>query len=258
VARRKKRQRGESLPRRIATIYGQIGRVYRHWGRGIFVLAVVVFVPLGLIDAAFGQIDTNARDPGDGFTVAAALAATGAVTATGLLGEVFFAGAIAVSLTHPEGDRPPPLRHIAGHLNYKRLIAIDILYVLIVATGLVLLVVPGIVAFVLLCLAGPAVELEDHGVRAALKRSYRLVRSDFWLVFWVIVPIEIAGDALGEAFEHLLHHEFGDTFFTAWIAESVSNAILSPLFAVGAVLIAVRLITEMDGVGPRLRSLAPR
>jgi hypothetical protein len=255
VARRKKK-RGESLPRRTATVYGQIGRVYRDWWRGIFVLALVVFVPLGLIDAAFAQIDTEALNPSDGFQVAAALAATGAVTTTGLLGEVFFAGAIAVSLTHPEGDRPPPLRHIAGRLNYKRLIAIDLLFVLMIAVGLILFIVPGIVALVLFCLAGPAVELEDHGVRAAFRRSYSLVRSDFWLVFWVIIPLEIAGDAIGEAFEHLLHHEFGDTFLTAWVAEAVSNVALSPLFAIGAVLLIVRLISEKDGSGPQLRSLA--
>jgi hypothetical protein len=249
------RRRGESLPRRVATVFREIGRVYRHWGGAIVLLAVVVFVPLGLIDAAFAQIDTNAIDFSDGIKVAAVLATTGAVTTTGLLGEVFFAGAIAVSLTHPEHDKPPPLRHIAGHLKYGRLIAIDVLYVLLVAVGLVLLVVPGVVAFTLFCLAGPAVELEERSVRGALARSFRLVRRDFWLVFWVMVPVEVAGDVVGEALEHFLHHALGEGFFTAWLAESASNMVLSPLFAVAAVLLAVRLIAEADGSGPRLRSL---
>jgi hypothetical protein len=248
-------RRGESLPRRVATVYAQIARIYRTWGGSILLLALVIFVPLGLIDAAAAQLEPSGAELTDGFKVAAVLAGAGAVTTTGLLGEVFFAGAIAISLTHPEHERPPPLRHIAREIRYWRLIAIDILFVLIVAVGLLLAIVPGIAAFVLLGLAGPAVELEHHGVRGALARSFRLVRSDFWLVFWVLVPVEVFGDAVGDTVDHLLHHLLGAGFFSTWLAEAASNIVLSPLFAVAAVLLAVRLITAVDGSGPRIRSL---
>jgi hypothetical protein len=242
----------------VATVYAQIARIYRAWGGSILLLSLVIFVPLGLIDAAATQLEPSAGEVTDGFKLAALLAGTGAVTTTGLLGEVFFAGAIAISLTRPEHDQPPPLRHIARQLNYGRLIAIDILFVLVVALGLVLAIVPGITAFVLLGLAGPAVELEHHGVRGALARSFRLVRSDFWLVFWVLVPVEIAGDAIGEGVDRLLHHLLGEGFFSAWLAEAASNIVLSPLFAVAAVLLTVRLIAAVDGTGPRIRSLGAR
>jgi hypothetical protein len=245
-----------ALARRVGGVYAQIARVYLAWWRPILLLALVVFVPLGLLDAAAAQVDVESLDLSNGFTIFALIAAVGFVTTTGLLGEVFFAGAIAVSLTHPEGERPPPLRHIASQLNYGRLILVDVLYVVIVAIGLILVIVPGLLAFVLLGLAGPAVELEERTVRGALARSYRLVRGDFWLVFWVLIPIEIAGDAIGEAVEQLAHGAFGESFLSTWLAETVSNFALSPVFAVAATLLAVRLITARDGSGPRIRSIS--
>jgi hypothetical protein len=244
-----------ALARRVGGLYAQIARVYRDWWAGILLLAFVVFVPLGLIDAAAAQVDVESLNLDSGIKVFALIATAGAVTTTGLLGEVFYAGAIAISLTHPEGDRPPRLSHIARRISYVRLILLDIVYVVIVAISLILLIVPGVAAFVLLGLSGPAVELEERTVRGALARSYRLVRRDFWLVFWVLVPIELVGDAAGSAAEHLAHDIFGDTFFSTWLSEAVTNIALSPLFAIAAVLLATRLITVVDGSGPRIRSL---
>jgi hypothetical protein len=244
-----------ALARRVGGTYAGIARIYRDWWGAILLLALAVFVPLGLIDAAAAQIDVESLHIDSGIEVFALVATAGVVTTTGLLGEVFFAGAIAISLTHPEGEKPPPLRHIASRISYGRLILLDIAYVVIVAVGIILLIVPGVAAFVLLGLSGPAVELEERTVRGALARSFRLVRADFWLVFWVLVPLELVGDAAGSAAEHLAHDLLGDTFFSTWLSEAVSNIALSPLFAIAAVLLATRLITVVDGSGPRIRSL---
>ncbi|HYC80644.1 MAG TPA: hypothetical protein VEB65_02580 [Solirubrobacterales bacterium] len=253
------------LPRRLGALAGRVGgtyagiaRIYRDWWGAILLLGIVVFVPLGLIDAAANQIDVESLNLDSGIKVFALVTAAGLVTTTGLLGEVFFAGAISLSLTHPEGDRPPPLSHLARRIKYWRLIRLDIAYVVIVAVGLILLVVPGVAAFVLLGLSGPAVELEHRTVRGALARSYRLVRSDFWLVFWVLVPIEIAGDVLGDVAERQAHHLLGESFFSTWLSESVTNILLSPVFAIAAVLLATRLIAALEGSGPRIRSLGVR
>ena len=247
-----------ALASRVGGTYLGIARIYRDWWGAILLLGIVVFVPLGLIDAAANQIDVESLDLDSGIKVFALVTAAGLVTTTGLLGEVFFAGAMSLSLTHPEGERPPPLSHLARRIKYWRLIRLDITYVVIVAVGLILLVVPGVAAFVLFGLAGPAVELEHRTVRGALARSYRLVRSDFWLVFWVLVPIEIAGDALGDVAERQAHHLLGESFFSTWLSESVSNIFLSPVFAIAAVLLATRLITALEGSGPRIRSLRVR
>ncbi len=240
------------LRHRVASLYLGIARTYRAWGPSILLLALAVFVPLGLIDSLVANVNVDALDLSSGIKVFAVILAVGAITTTGLLGEVFFSGAVAVSLTNPEHERPPRVREIARRLRYGRLIAVDIVYVAIVAAGLLLFIVPGALAFVWLGLAGPVVELEERTVRGSLRRSWQLVRGNFWFVFWVLVPVEIVGDALGDAVGGLVHSLLGHSFWAGWVAESLSNVVLSPVFAIAAVLLAIELIAAKDGKGPKL------
>ncbi len=237
--------------RRVASLYARIGRTYRSWAPSLLLLAVIVFLPLGLIDALTSSLDIDSLDL-NGVEIAALVAAISALTATSLIGEVFYSGAIAISLTHPEGERPPRLREIARRIDYRRLIAVDLLYVLIVVVGMLLLFVPGAAAFVYLGLAGPVVEIERRSVRGALARSWHLVRGRFWIVFAVLVPIEVVGDSIGETAGHLVHDALGETFVATWLAESVANLLFSPVFAVAAVLLTLDLIAEKDGDAPQL------
>lgn len=238
--------------RQILTTYRRIWHTYRAWASSLLVLALVVFVPLGLLDAVAANVDVGALDLTSGIKVTAILLAVGAVTLTGLLGELFFSGAIAISLTHPHGEKPPSLREIAGRVKYGRLILVDLGFVAIVAAGLLIGVIPGLLAFVFLGLAGPVVEIEERSAHRALLRSMQLVRGNFWLVFWVLVPIEIVGDTIGGVVAGLVHSLFGDTFVATWLAEALSNVALSPIFAVAAVLLSVDLIAARDGVAPLL------
>lgn len=243
-----------SFGRRVAALYSDIWRTYRAWMPTLLTLAVVVFVPLGLLDALSFQVDVESLDLTSGIEIAALMLAVGAVTMTGLLGEIFFSGAIAISLTHPHGEEPPGLREIAGRIKYGRLVVVDVGFVAIVALGLLLGLVPGVLAFVFLGLAGPIVEIEERSALTALRRSFQLVRGSFWLVFWVLVPIEIVGDAIGGGLAALVHHGLGDTFLAAWLAEAVANTILSPFFAVAAVLLTVKLIAAKEGTSPPLHA----
>jgi hypothetical protein len=243
-----------SLLRRTAATYARIWSTYRGWASSILLLAVIVFVPLGLLNALTMNVELDSLDITNGIKLAALALAVGVVTATGLIGEVFFSGAIAISLTHPHGEDPPPLREIARRLNYGRLIAVDLIFVAIVAGGLLLGVLPGILAFVWLGLAGPIVELEERSAGGALRRSVELVRGNFWLVFGVLAPIELVGDAVGSGLAALVHDLFGHTFVATWLAEALSDAALSPVFAIAAVLLTVELMREKDGEAPPLHS----
>lgn len=240
--------------RRVADVYARIWRTYKGWAPSLLILAAVVFLPLGLLDALSLQVDVDSLDLNSGVKVATLMLAVGAVTMTGLLGEIFFSGAIAISLTHPQGEQPPKLREIGRRIKYGRLIVVDIAFVVIVYVGVLLGLVPGILVFVFLGLAGPVVEIEERSAGAALRRSFQLVRGSFWLVFWVLVPIEIAGDAIGDGLAWLVHHLFGDTFVATWLAEAVSNLALSPIFAVAAVLLTVDLIAAREGAAPPLHT----
>jgi hypothetical protein len=239
---------------KLVSLYARIGRTYLSWAPALLLLAVVVFVPLGLIDALTLEVDLDSLDLSSGIKVAALVAAVGALTTTSLLGEVFFSGAVAVSLTHPEHERPPSLKEIAGRISYGRLIAVDFAFLAIVAVGFVLLIVPGFLALVWFGLAGPVVEIEDRTVRGALTRSWQLVSGHFWTVAFVLGPIEIVGDTISRAIANGVHSALGDSLLTSWLAESVANIATSPFFAVAAVLLTLELIAEKDGAGPRLNS----
>ncbi len=70
----------------------------------------------------------------------------------------------------------------------------------------------------------------------------------------MLVPIEVIGDALGGGVAGFVHHQLGDTFLASWLAEAASNIVLSPFFAVAAVLLTVDLIAEKGrrGAAPAL------
>jgi len=241
-----------SGPRKLLSIYARIGRTYWHWGPSLLLLATIVFLPLGLLDSISAEANVDSLDLGSSIKVAALVAVVGALTATSLLGEVFYSGAVAISLTHPEHERPPSLREISRRLDYRRLIAVDLAYVLLVVAGLLLLFVPGVLAFVWFGLAGPVVELEKTSVRGALQRSWNLVRGRFWTVLLVLGPIELAGDAAAELFAAAVHDLLGHTFVATWLADALANVLLTPIFAVAAVLLTLDLIAEKDGAAPRL------
>jgi hypothetical protein len=231
----------------LISIYARIGRTYWRWAPSLLLLAVVVFIPLGLIHALTVNAEIGSIGFSAGFKLLAAIAAVLALAATGLVGEVFYTGAVAIFLTHPRDGRPPSLREIAGMVNYGPLIAIDLLYGALVAVGLVAFVVPGVLAFVWLGLAAPVVEIEHRGIRAAFVRSVRLVRGKALVVALVLIPIELLGDTLTDLASSATHGLFGSELICEWMADVLSNVAFTPFYALAAVLLTVDLIREKGG-----------
>lgn len=231
----------------LISIYARIGRTYARWAPSLLSLAIVVFIPLGLLHAATLHAEVGSFGFGVGLKLLATAAAVLAIAATGLIGEVFYTGAVAISLTHPHEGRPPSLREIAGMVNYGPLIAIDLIYGAAVAIGLVLFLVPGVLVFVWLGLAAPVVEIEHRGIREAFVRSARLVRGKFFVAAAVLIPIEIAGDALTNLVTTFAHNLLGDSLFAEWLADVLSNLAFTPFYAVAAVLLTVDRIRESGG-----------
>ena len=233
--------------RNLLLIYARIGRTYWRWAPSLTLLALAVFVPLGLLHAITINAEIGSLGFSAGFKLIAAIGAVLAITATGLIGEVFYTGAVAILLTHPHDGEAPSLREIAGMINYRRLIAIDLLYGALVAVGLIFFFIPGILAFVWLGLSAPVVEIEHHGIRAAFGRSLRLVRGRFWTVALVLIPIEIVGDSLTDLVTSMTHGLFGSELLCEWLADVIANVALTPFYAVAAVLLTVDLIREKGG-----------
>jgi hypothetical protein len=247
-------RRPESLP----ALYARIGRTYIAWARPLLALALVVFIPLGLVSAIPLTVEVDSLELGSGLVAVGILMATLALVGTSLVGEVFFSGAVTVALTHGTDGRPSSLRELSRRLDYRTLIVVDLIYSALVIAGVALLVVPGVLLYIYLGLAGPVVELERHGVRAAFRRSVRLVRGHFWVVLAVLAPIEIASEGIGALAELGAHSLLGESLWSVWLSESLSNIVATPFFAVAAVLMTVELIAVKDGRGPRLHSAPAR
>lgn len=237
----------------MISIYARIIRTWWRWAPSLMLLAFAVFVPLGLFHALTINAEIGAIGFSAGFKLLAAIAAVLAIAATGLVGEVFYAGAVSILLTHPHDGRPPSPREIAKMINYGPLIAIDLIYGALVAVGLVFFFVPGILVFVWLGLAAPIVEIEHRGIREAFLRSVRLVRGKFWTVAFVLIPFELVGDSLTDLISHFTHHLLGNELLSEWLADLVSNVAFTPFYAVAAVLLTVDRIREKGG-GVELRS----
>jgi hypothetical protein len=241
----------------VLSLYARIWRTYLAWSRPLLLVAVVVFVPLGLIHAVPVNVDATQLDLGSGLRIAAATFALLLLTTTGLLGEIFYTGAVAIALTHPRDGGPPSLREIARTVSYGRLIAVDLIFTVLVAVGTIAFVVPGVLLFVYLGLAAPVVEIEHRGIRSAFARSFRLVSGRFWYVLAILVPIEIASDAVTGGATGLAHSLLGNSIFAEWLADTSTNVLLTPLYAVAAVLLTLDLVAEKDGAEPRLHSAPP-
>ncbi len=236
-------------------IYRETLRTFAERAGFLLLVGILVFVPLGLLDALADRVEaihvSRLSDLADVVTAALALGFV-LQAATSLLGEVFYSGAVALTLAHSRHGHKPTLREIAGSLAYGRLIAVDLIFGVAVAIGLVLLVVPGVVAFTWFSLAGPLVEIEDDGVRGSLARSRRLVKGRFWAVLAVLGPITLASEALTGVVLSLIHGVIGNELLRDWIGESLTNIALSPFYAVAAVLITLELIGgERHGVAER-------
>jgi hypothetical protein len=242
-----------SRRRRLVLIYRRIGHVYLAWGPRLLALATLVFIPLGFVDALLEQVNTDSLDVTSGFQVAAILGALAAVVTSGLFGEVFFSGAIAASLTHPEDEERPGFVHLARHISYGKLIVVDLIFTVMMVIGTIAVIVPGVLVFVYLSLSGPVVELEKRGIRDGFRRSFRLVRGHFWMAAAVLIPVEIVGDAVNDALVGAAHHTLGHGLLAAWAGEAVGNIVTAPVASVAFVLLTLDLIHHRDGVAPRLK-----
>jgi hypothetical protein len=146
---------------------------------------------------------------------------------------------------------------VAGTIRYGTLIVVDLIFGVLVAVGTIAFVIPGILVFVYLGLAAPVVEIEHRGVRAALRRSYRLVRGNFWLVLAILMPIEIFSDVATSVATHMSHDMLGESLLAEWLTDTATNILLTPFYAVAAVLLSLDLIADRDGTSPRLHSSPP-
>jgi hypothetical protein len=224
----------------IASTFAWVVRTYAREAGYLLAVGAAVFVPVGLIDSLGDRVGSVEVDQADDLTTLGLVGASLVQLATGMLGDVFYAGAVA-ALVKAERASAVSLRGVARRLPYGRLIAIDVLFSIGAGISLLLLIVPGIVFFTWYALAAPVAELEDRGVRASFSRSRSLVRGRFWLVLGLLVPLAIGTEMLTELGVYGLTHALGDSLLAEWLSDSSLSVGLAPFYALAAVRLALVL-----------------
>ncbi len=208
---------------------------------------LVVYGPLALIEVLddslqelFNEVEDSELDAG---LLAAAIVAAVGHSAAALFGEVLYAGLVAgvvVDERHHQGRRRS-LRELIAALPFWRLAAVDLLYVLIVALGLLALIVPGLLFLAWFALVAPVVKLEGLGVRAAFGRSRELVRQRTWLVFWLVFPVLVLSDAATGAARSLSAATLGEGIAGEWTGAVIAELATGPVYALVVVILFLEL-----------------
>jgi hypothetical protein len=160
-------------------------------GLGCAITAVTIVFDT-LLDLLFDEPGAG-RSGLVGLSVAAAALA---LTAANGFGTTFLSGVLDRTVgEHQHGHPNESLWELLRRIPYVWLILADLLALVIKVIGILLLVVPGLVAVTLLCVTGPVVMVENRRPFSAVRRSAQLVRPYFWLAF-VAVTIPIFFEAM--------------------------------------------------------------
>lgn len=233
--------------RRIAAAYR------RHW-LFLAATAVVIFAPLSALEALDHAVE-DADGELFGVLPDAGVVAVAIVTLVGsTLGDQFYSGLVEEAVTEwRAGHRRASLRKLVRDLPFARLVAVDLIVTAAIIVGFLLFIVPGIVVFTWFALAAPVVTIERHGVRDALRRSRELVRGSFWRVLAILGSVLVLTEALTEPLQRGFSHVVGETAVSDWLGAVVAAALLAPVAALAAVIIAYELMA-LEGKPPGRRS----
>jgi hypothetical protein len=228
-------------------------RVYVEQAAFLLPVALVLFVPLGLVDALGehgGEIEADHVEVGE--LVAAAFAVVlQVVTAT--VGEVFYTGVAMAAVTESmEGRTRASIGRMMRTLPYGRLIAVDVLFAVGLGVGLALLIVPGLIFFAWYILAAPIVEIERRGVTDSFRRSRALARGHALALLVLLGGLWLLTDGLTSALQDGGLWALGESLLADWAIAVVIGLLITPLWAVAVCVVAWRLIqAERSAAAPR-------
>jgi hypothetical protein len=241
----------------------------RYW-RTLIPLVAVVVVPLsilqyGLDDALWGGV-VRTTTPGGVEVVLSGKDAWQTATGGFLLGIVslfvmlVLAGAVSWAAAGVLVGREPDLgeAYRFGMARMWSVLLVSMLVGLAVAGGFILLIVPGLIFLTRFSVSVPALVVEGKRGRAALSRSWNLVRGQSWPVFGTLI---VAGLIAGVV-SSLLSLPFADSWFVRGLMAGIGSAITTPFTSLVFSLIYFDLRVRKDGLDVaglerELRAAAP-
>ena len=141
------------------------------------------------------------------------------------------------------------VRH--GLTNLGTYVGVGVVAGLVVAGGLLLLVVPGVIAACVLSVAAPAAVVEGTDVRDSLRRSVELTRDHRVDIFWTLLVIALVG-VLVQGALHLLLGAFDltDTRVGALFTHVLTQVVVQALMSTAAVVVYGTLRALKEGASP--------
>jgi hypothetical protein len=243
-------------PRGIGDILSAAFDLYkRHWQSFLQIVAIVV-IPLTILQYFLqDQLQTNSSVTVDQTTGAVevnngslgrSLLLTLIVSLIGVLVTQLLTGAISRAAAGSlVGESVAP--GDAFGYAFSRLgsiLLVSILVGLIVAGGLILLIIPGIIFAVKLAVSIPALVVENRRGTDAIGRSWNLTTGHFWHVLGTyIVAAIIAGIVSG-----ILTAIGGSNWFVRAILASIAAIITTPFTALVLILIYLDLRVRKEGL----------
>jgi hypothetical protein len=210
----------------IAEVFHRSYATFRAAPGLIFGLALLVFAPISLLDAAVNQYSHHIV-PSDAFDQSVSVTAQFLDLFVDLLGYAFFGGLLdhLVGRIHHghEAHRP---HELARQLSYGRLISASILFNLVVLLGVAFLILPGLVVFTIFTFVGPLINIEGIKVGEAFRRSFRISRR-YLLGIAVVVTLPFVIEQLVDSalesmsIAHTFWGEFGVGLFMSLVGTAV-------------------------------------
>jgi hypothetical protein len=237
--------------RTFGEIFGATFAIYRENASQLLLIVAVVVIPLSVLEFLVSRVAftvkthtviiggravqgvPEARSAGIVLLAALFAAAISIITYSILQAAILRAAAQATI-----GD---PLDVDAsyrwGLTRFGSVIWVAILVGICVAIGLILLVIPGLIVLVMLCVSVPACVVENVRGTQALSRSWNLVRGSFWHVVGVIVVAALISGAVNG----LLTSIAGNSSVLRLILSTIAQLLVAPFSALIAVLLYLDL-----------------
>jgi hypothetical protein len=229
----------EEHPLSLRAVLGEMFTVYRRHWTFLIPAAIVILLPQSILSAA---VDEGSLD---GIRSAKDLALFGAILLTAainLLGQAIYAGLTAAADVDWRAGKPlPPLSSLIRSLPIGGLVVLDLLLSLGFALGILLLVVPGLIFLAYVGISPAVMKLEHRGPLDAIRRSFELVRGNFWRVFVIVIGVILFTELAVQAIALPFHG-----FALEAAADLVAEGLLQPIEGLAVVIVAIRLL-EMRG-----------
>lgn len=227
----------------VATVLERVFALYRRRAALLLPAALIVFVPVAVIQALILAGSTSI------FLIVL-------LEAVAFVGTFIYQGIVVETVAETRASS----EHISlGHLfkvvqpRLGALMLTGLLYGFGVAIGFLLLIVPGLIALTLWAVVAPVVLLERRSATAAFGRSRELVRGNAWRVFSVVVVITV----ITLVIQQILQRIGGNHLVAHLLLLLVASVITAPLSALAATIMYFDLLGETVGVTAAAGAPAP-